>query len=218
MSEDEKNKLSYDAILRELHHLDNLVEKHSELVIAISGAAFAFAATQLHNAHVVYLAAVFGIAAAVEWILKTIRHRQIFLEAHKKLTEIEQRIGLNVKAARSFSRFMPNGFTILLLFAALLIPLWGFLCYAVGSGFLNPMLTSAGQVVEAVTKDLPTVTGIRPAKWTFTSMAWDAASQSYDLVIDSDSPASTWLVTYDTLNRRIVKLGKSPAGLSNASR
>jgi hypothetical protein len=78
MNDDEKNTLSHEALLRELLHIDNLVEKHSQLVIVISGAVFGFAATRLDNHAVVYLAAAFGIATALEWILKIRRHYKIF--------------------------------------------------------------------------------------------------------------------------------------------
>jgi hypothetical protein len=35
MNDDEKNTLSHEALLRELLHIDNLVEKHSQLVIGL---------------------------------------------------------------------------------------------------------------------------------------------------------------------------------------
>jgi hypothetical protein len=127
--------------------------------------------------------------------------------AHGKLEDVEVQLGLNVKAARSLEKgtFSLNGFTILLWFAGLLILFWLFLGFGVGLGLFAETHSSASQVVEAVTKELPTVTGISPVKWTFTSMSWDDASQSYALIVDSDNPATTWLVTYDTRNRRIAK-------------
>jgi hypothetical protein len=45
MSISDEDKIAHDALLRELHNIDGIVEKHAELIIATSGALIAFAAT-----------------------------------------------------------------------------------------------------------------------------------------------------------------------------
>jgi len=65
-------KVEHDALLKEMHKADDLVEKHSELIITITGAAFAFAATQLNNPHVVYMALIFGLLVSIEWFRQNI--------------------------------------------------------------------------------------------------------------------------------------------------
>jgi hypothetical protein len=74
-------EFAHEALLKEMHKADDLAETHSTLVVTISGAAFAFAATQLQNSYIVMAVAFFGLLVALEWLFKIHRHQQIFSAA-----------------------------------------------------------------------------------------------------------------------------------------
>lgn len=204
MTPEDKNKLSHEAILKELHKADDLVEMHSGLIIAISGAAFGFAATHLEQIHVVSFTAVFGILVAIEWILKIIRHRQIFMAALNNLRDVEN--NLDIKTARPNPyKYLPNGFTTLLGFAILLIIMWGIIWIGTSNGWFNQKSMSASQVVEEVSRELPTLSNLQNCKWIITSMVWDEKKRTYDLIAECSTQPATWLLTYDTSDGRVIK-------------
>lgn len=201
----DEEKLAYDALLKEMHKADDLVEQHSGLVIAITGAAFGFAATQLENPPVVYFASVFGIVTAAEWIFKISRHKDIFNSAHSRLTNLLQPPHINT--VRPIGRV--NGFTILIWFASFLILMWIGLSASVYAGLILGKSVSASEVIEKTSKELSTLTGITGSKWNVISMKWDDQDHSYDMVVAADSSKSEqWNVSYETLHGRIIKYEK----------
>lgn len=208
MSPDEKNKLSHEAILKELHKADDLVETHSGLIIAISGAALGFAATHLEQSNIIYFVASFGILVAIEWILKIIRHQQIFMAALGQLREVENsnKLDLAVKTARPEPyKYLPNGFNILLGFAILLIIMWVVLCIGIQYNWFNQKSISASQVVEKVSKELPTLSNVQNCSWILSSMEWDKKKRVYDIVAECSTQPVIWLLTYDISDDRVIK-------------
>jgi len=212
MTDDEKRKLAHEALLKEMHKADDLVEKHSQLVIAITGAAFGFAATQLDKPRVVYFVVVLGVIVAFEWICKIVRHRQIFIAARNQLIEVENALELPFQTVRPLGKerllFSFNGFTILLWFAFALILTWGGLFSAVKTGWFNTTPMSASQVIESVSKELPAITGVKSATWNVLSLQWNNTARSYELVLDSGSPSGKWDITYSTSERRLTRAEK----------
>lgn len=140
MDADEKTKIAHETLLREIHNIDDITEKHAQIVIAISAALVAFTSTHWPSPKVVYLIAVFGIFICLEWIFKITRHRNIFRSCHDKLTELEKNIGID--ALRPLKKphrklFSRDGFTILLWFAIVLILFWVLVSLGVRQGLLK---------------------------------------------------------------------------------
>ena len=205
MSPEEQNKFAHEALMKELHKADDLVETHSQLVIAISSAALGFAATQFEKNNVVYFVAFFGVFIAIEWILKIRRHRQIFNDALSELRKVEDDLGLPHKTARKKpEKGISSGFDTLLLFASVLIIMWLSLGFGAYDGWFNKKPMSASQVVEEALKELPTLTNQQNCKWAILSMNWDVKTHTYNLVVECTPQSLTWLLTYDTSGRVIT--------------
>lgn len=211
MTLEEQYKFAHEPTLKELHKADDLVEAHSGLIIAISGAALGFAATHLEKPHVIYFTAAFGIFVAIEWILKILRHQQIFLAALNTLRTIENNLALpiNIKIVRPDPcRLLPNGFNTLLFFASLLIIMWGVLLVGTSNDWFYKKSMTASQVIEEVSKELPTLSSLQNCRWTFASMVWDEKTRTYDLVAECTTQPATWILTYDTSDGRVIKSHK----------
>jgi len=136
MNEDDKQKIAHDSLLREMHNIDDITEKHSQIVLAISAALIVFASTNLYCKKAIQLISFFGISIGIIWILKTIRHRMIFRECHEKLSILG--CVLRINAIRTAPKkpykhvFSFDGFTLLLWYAAFLIIFWIFILFNYG--------------------------------------------------------------------------------------
>jgi len=199
-------KVEHDALLKEMHKADDLVEKHSELIITITGAAFAFAATQLNNPHVVYMALIFGLLVSIEWFAKISRHKQIFLAAREKLAVLETTIGINT--ARPISRI--NGFSVLQAFAVLMAAGWIGLGVSVWNGWLTKKGNlSASSAFEKVSEEMPKLANNPSSKWELQSMNWREQDRTYEiLMFTQGKPQETWNIIFDIENARITKWKK----------
>lgn len=93
--QDKKDEIAHETLLKELHNVDQLVETHSQIVLAILAALIAFVSSQFANGPLVYFISVFGILISLEWLLKVIRHRMMFRKSHDKLTDLQDRLGID---------------------------------------------------------------------------------------------------------------------------
>lgn len=202
----EEMKIAHEALLKEMHKADDLVEKHSDLVITLTGAAFGFAATQLRNPHIVYLASAFGFIVAVEWLLKTARHKQIFMAARSRLAAVEANLGIDT--ARPVAKL--NGFIILQFFAYIVAFGWIVLSLAVSAGWIPGLPTaSASASFERVSEEMPSLTHAPGSRWNLMSMVWHEQNHTYDLTLSIEGkPEIGWAVVYDTDRARIIDLKK----------
>ena len=138
MTQDEKDKLAHETLLREIHNIDNIAEMHARTVILIIVALFAFV-SQIHSAVGIYIAASVGMAVSFEMLLKVWRHRTIFRTCHDKLTQLEGNIEIDAirplpKPHRKLCSF--DGFTILIWLAIFFIVVWGAVFGVTGAGHL----------------------------------------------------------------------------------
>jgi hypothetical protein len=204
--ETEKLEFAHEALLKEMHKADDLAETHSTLVVTISGAAFAFAVTQLENTTVVISVAVFGILVALEWLLKIIRHNQIFVAARNKLVAVEGQ--LRITTARPPATYI-SGFNILRLLASLFLAGWVLVIIAVSFDLLNLKQPAADQVFNRVTKEVSAVAHVEPGKWTLLSMIWNNEDHTYKLILSPIERASEkWEVVYDVNKGRLMSCQK----------
>src|SRR5690348_5763024 len=187
MTNDEKNKLAHEALYRELHQIDDLVEKHAQLVLAISAALFVFAGAHLHSPIIIWFAATFGVVSAGEWILKIVRHRRIFRVAHENLAKVELSIG--IKTLRPLRKpyrnlFSLDGFTILLWLATILILFWLLLAVLVTLDSLemppHNHPSHLSKIVEQVEDSLPKLSEGSSQFWQLQQIRYKAQLQSYE--------------------------------------
>jgi hypothetical protein len=197
----EKKEFVHEALVKEMHKADDLAETHSVLVVTISGAAFAFAATQLEIPKVVYFVTAFGLLVAIEWFLKLKRHDEIFSTARDRLVKIEK--DLDITTARPTASLM-SGFTILKWLAGVFIVGWILIAFTVASGWLPERSTSASDVFEKVAGEMPKLTNMIGTKWNLISLTWDEQTNLYSLELSPEGkPADKWVVMYDATHRRI---------------
>jgi hypothetical protein len=208
----DKQKVSHDVLYRELHNLDNLVEKHAELVLAISAALFAFASAHLNSPPVVWLASAFGFAAAVEWILKIVRHRRLFRSAHEKLGTLETQIGIDTlrPLKRPYKNFFSlDGFTILLWLAMLLIVFWPALSVCVGIGVFSGLSPKRpAQLTDIYTQvetTLPMLSGSAAQNWQLLDLQHQPQTQSFEFTFQMRSGQDKATIVFNTDLGKIVK-------------
>ena len=140
MDDDEKKRISHATLLSEIHKVDDIAEKHAQIIIAISAALVAFASAHWAAKMVVTLVAAFGILVCVEWIFKITRHREIFQTCYEKLVAVERQIGINAlrpPPKRLWNSISRDGFTILIWFAGVLVLLWLLILAGALLGFLK---------------------------------------------------------------------------------
>jgi hypothetical protein len=186
-----------------MHKADDLAEQHSTLVVTISGAAFAFAATQLQNPPVAFVVCAFGILVAAEWFLKINRHNEIFQSARDRLVKIEND-EMKIDTARPPSKI--NGFKILKYLSGVFFLGWILFALWVGLAWYfakpaspptPPPPPSAAEVFVRATKEMPSLTHITNTEWNLSSMKWNDQSDSYDLVLfPTVQPSRKFAVTY----------------------
>jgi hypothetical protein len=200
MALDEAQKFAHETLMAELHKADDLVETHSGLVIGISGAAMGFTATQLQKPRVVTVVAIFGVLVVIEWLFKIARHRQIFRSARARLVALDAALGIDT--VRPIGRI--NGFNILLGLAIAFLVLWVGLGLGVNLNWFDGSARSAGEAITKVSGEMPDVARSPGSRWRATTLRWDDASQSYEMVLVPDGSAEKWTVTYDAARGRIT--------------
>ncbi len=144
MEESEKQKLAHDSLLKEIHNIDRITEMHSQIVLAITAALIAFASYRLNSPPAVYIVSFLGFFISIEWILKIIRHRQIFRTCHDKLTELQSNLGIDAlrPLPHSHKKLLSlDGFTILIWLAILFLLFWIVLPLLVASGCISAVST-----------------------------------------------------------------------------
>jgi uncharacterized membrane protein HdeD (DUF308 family) len=134
MDKSDKQKLAHDSLLKEILNIDEIAEKHSDIIIGISGILIGILATQSPSPEEALMISVFGILLSIEWILKLIRHRLIFRTSYDKLVNLQKDIGIDAlrplpKPHRMLFSF--DGFTILIWLgiAFLLFWVWALVYY-----------------------------------------------------------------------------------------
>jgi len=124
---DPRDRIAYETALKEFHNIDNLVETHSRIILIISAALFAFVSSKTDDAALVVFVALFGILICIIWMLKVIRHRRIFREAHGKLKRLEKKMGIDAVRAlpgKGKRLWSIDGFTLLIWLAMLIVIFW----------------------------------------------------------------------------------------------
>lgn len=198
----EEQKIQHETLTSTLQHFDSLVEQHSGIILIISAALLGFASSHLDSPIVVYLVSGFGIVAAVEWLLKITRHKQIFSDAHNKLVKLED--ALLFKTARPLKKF--NGFTILQWFSGVFICLW--IALIAFEHFGTQTRSSTSQTLEDVLGQLSATSAMPNSKWDVLSLNWDPSSSSYEMVVELHGTSDERLVRYDAIGKRLILFEK----------
>ncbi len=118
-------KITHDTLLSELHNIDDLAERHTQVVLFISAALIAY--SSLKQPDQIIIIAILGALVSLEWMLKVLRYRQIFRSVHDRLSTLEQQMGVN--ALRPLNKphkklFSFDGLTMLLWFASFILLFW----------------------------------------------------------------------------------------------
>jgi len=122
---DRRDEIAHETALKELHNVDGLVETHSRMILVISAALLAFSLSTVTNREMVPYIAIFGILIALEWILKIVRHRDIFLHCLERIRTIETKIGIDAIRPPPKERIISfDGFTLLLVLAGIILIFW----------------------------------------------------------------------------------------------
>ena len=140
MEESKKQELAHDSLLKEIHNIDHITEMHSQIVLAITAALIVFVSYQLDSPPAVYVVSLLGFFISIEWILKIIRHRQIFRTCHDKLTELQSDLGIDAlrPLPHPHKRLLSlDGFTILIWLAILFLLFWIVLPMLVAFGCIS---------------------------------------------------------------------------------
>ena len=136
----EEQKLAHDTLLKEIHNIDHITEMHSQIVLAIMAALIIFGSYQLKSPPAVYLISFVGVFISIEWILKLIRHREIFRTCHDKLTKLEKNLGIDALRPLPHPHkklFSLDGFTLLIWLAILFMLFWVTLPLIVAAGYIS---------------------------------------------------------------------------------
>ena len=105
MTQDEKDKLAHESLLREIQHVDNEAETHARTVILIIVGLLAFVShfafvAESRSVLATYIASGVGIVVSLELLLKLWRERTIVRDCHEELAKVEERI--EIQAIRQF--------------------------------------------------------------------------------------------------------------------
>ena len=141
MTQDERDKIAHESLLREMQHADNEAETHARTVILIIVGLLAFVShfafvSENRSVLATYIASSVGIVVSLELLLKLWRQRAIVRDCHNKLTRVEKRIG--IKAIRQFpveGKLAFEGFSITICLAILFILAFGAIIALAAMGY-----------------------------------------------------------------------------------
>jgi len=132
-----RDKMAYEALLKEIRVVDNLLETHANIMIVlISGMLFFIFQVEPRIAK--YVLSMLGIAVSLEFFCHTYRLKHIAKSATERLIEIEKRIGIDTrrKPAMLWKIKMPTGSTLLLCISIVFMALWLLLIVLLNTGLI----------------------------------------------------------------------------------
>jgi hypothetical protein len=108
-----------------------------KIALAIMAALIIFTSYQLKSPPAVYMVSFVAFFISIVWILKIIRHRQIFRTCHDKLTKLESNLGIDAlrPLPHPHKKLLSlDGFTLLIWLAILFMLFWVALPLLVATG------------------------------------------------------------------------------------
>jgi len=122
-----EDKIAHEALYKERHLVDNLLETHANIMIVLlSGLLYAlFRLGPLLNA-AMYVISFLGLAVSIEFFCHTYRFRQIGKRAEERLKKIEERMRIDTtrKPSMLWIFRVPPGSALLLGISLVFMGLW----------------------------------------------------------------------------------------------
>jgi len=128
----EQDKIAHQALYKEIHLVDNLLETHANIMIVlISGMLFfIFRGEYIQSKMVMSILSALGLAVSLEFCLHTYRFKHIGICAEIRLKRIEERMGIDTErkptilVVSGYKIEIPRGSTLLLGISIVFTLIW----------------------------------------------------------------------------------------------
>jgi len=121
----DKDKITYETLLKEIHLIDNLLETHANIMIVlISGMLFFI--FKIESKIAMNILSVLGIVVSFEFFCHIYRLKDIAEKATERLVKLEKKIGIDTrrKPTMLWKIIIPEGSTLILYISIIFMILW----------------------------------------------------------------------------------------------